>query len=52
MKTPYITPATIILSIQTESPLLTLSNISVNPDTEGNQSDAEVKADLFDFEWE
>ena len=53
MQTPYIKPETVILSIQTESPLLTLSStVPVDTGTQGDQSEAEIKAEPFDFSWE
>lgn len=51
-KRAYIQPVALIVPIAPQSALMQTSNtIPVDPGTEGNQEDADVKGSAFDFEW-
>jgi len=50
----YIRPVTQVVSLAIQSLVLQGSptTIPVDPGTEGNQEDAEIKGGSFDFEWD
>ena len=52
-KRAYIQPVALVVPVAPQRALLQTSNpIPVDPGTEGNQEDADVKGSTFDFEWE
>lgn len=52
-KKEYIQPVALVVPVAPQRALLQTSNtIPVDPGTEGNQEEAEVKSNIFDFEWE
>lgn len=50
-KKEYIKPMALTHPIVPQQVLLQQSNVPVNPGEEGNQEDAEVRGNTFDFEW-